>query len=468
MTSQPNRHPVRILGIDPGLRRTGWGVVAIAGNRLSFPRLRVAGDRRQGRRSPAGWLPSMTGCGTWSTNHAPDEAAVEATFVNRDAVATLKLGQARGIAMLVPALPGRVAGGRIRAQPGEEDHHRRRPRREGADPHDDRRAPAQGRSANDRRRGRRARGRGHPTRTTAKVRCSQGGGPMDLGSTYATSRRPRPGADPLPACGERVARGFAARRVRGNSPNAHNSRWSPSPTVCFARRSTLSPQAGRGDAGAQHRASNSRVEHRGGERSDDRQAQGHRRQLRRGTASSSTSAASAIWCTVRRAPCKSCRRRANQRRWRSRPMCARTRSTFSGSTPNSNANASACCRPCRASGRRSHWRSSRALKPAELASAIALRDKAMVARTPGVGPKVAERIVTELKDKAPAYARCRSGGDQARRRDRRAAAHRNRSRMRSPRWSIWAMVNRRRPPPSRRQPAAPAKAPMHGSSSGSG
>jgi Holliday junction DNA helicase RuvA len=44
------------------------------------------------------------------------------------------------------------------------------------------------------------------------------------------------------------------------------------------------------------------------------------------------------------------------------------------------------------------------LKPAELASAIAMRDKAMVARTPGVGPKVAERIVTELKDKAPAYA----------------------------------------------------------------
>jgi Holliday junction DNA helicase RuvA len=43
------------------------------------------------------------------------------------------------------------------------------------------------------------------------------------------------------------------------------------------------------------------------------------------------------------------------------------------------------------------------LKPAELASAIAMRDKAMVARTPGVGTKVAERIVTELKDKAPAY-----------------------------------------------------------------
>ncbi len=44
------------------------------------------------------------------------------------------------------------------------------------------------------------------------------------------------------------------------------------------------------------------------------------------------------------------------------------------------------------------------LKPSELASAVAMRDKAMVARTPGVGPKVAERIVTELKDKAPAFA----------------------------------------------------------------
>jgi len=43
------------------------------------------------------------------------------------------------------------------------------------------------------------------------------------------------------------------------------------------------------------------------------------------------------------------------------------------------------------------------LKPSDLASAIAMRDKAMVARTPGVGPKVAERIVTELKDKAPAF-----------------------------------------------------------------
>jgi Holliday junction DNA helicase RuvA len=44
------------------------------------------------------------------------------------------------------------------------------------------------------------------------------------------------------------------------------------------------------------------------------------------------------------------------------------------------------------------------LKPADLANAVAMRDKATIARSPGVGPKVAERIVTELKDKAPAYA----------------------------------------------------------------
>jgi Holliday junction DNA helicase RuvA len=69
------------------------------------------------------------------------------------------------------------------------------------------------------------------------------------------------------------------------------------------------------------------------------------------------------------------------------------------------------------------------LKPGELASAIALRDKAMVARTPGVGPKVAERIVTELKDKAPAHAArrpwcgCRAPSmTDARRADRRAVS----------------------------------------------
>ena len=100
------RRLIRILGIDPGLRRTGWGVVALEGNRLELPRLRLACDRREGGSSPRGSSSSMTGLRRVVEEHAPHEAAVEATFVNKDASATLKLGQARGIAMLVPAIAG--------------------------------------------------------------------------------------------------------------------------------------------------------------------------------------------------------------------------------------------------------------------------------------------------------------------------------------------------------------------------
>ncbi len=97
--------PIRILGIDPGLRRTGWGMVVIEGNRLSFVACgSVASDDKV---SLSLRLVSIhNGLQQVIAAHAPDEAAVEATFVNRDAVATLKLGQARGIAMLVPALAG--------------------------------------------------------------------------------------------------------------------------------------------------------------------------------------------------------------------------------------------------------------------------------------------------------------------------------------------------------------------------
>ncbi len=97
--------PIRILGIDPGLRRTGWGMVVIEGNRLSFVACgSVASDDKV---SLSLRLVSIhDGLQQVVAAHAPDEAAVEATFVNRDAVATLKLGQARGIAMLVPALAG--------------------------------------------------------------------------------------------------------------------------------------------------------------------------------------------------------------------------------------------------------------------------------------------------------------------------------------------------------------------------
>jgi crossover junction endodeoxyribonuclease RuvC len=99
------RRPIRILGIDPGLRRTGWGVVTIEGNRLSFlgcGSLATDDKAALGMRLVA----IHDGLRKVVADYAPDEAAVEATFVNKDASATLKLGQARGIAMLVPAAAG--------------------------------------------------------------------------------------------------------------------------------------------------------------------------------------------------------------------------------------------------------------------------------------------------------------------------------------------------------------------------
>jgi crossover junction endodeoxyribonuclease RuvC len=99
------KQPIRILGIDPGLRRTGWGVVAIDGNRLSFLGCgSVATDDKAALSIRL--LAIHDGLRQVIAAHAPDEAAVESTFVSRDAVATLKLGQARGIAMLAPAIAG--------------------------------------------------------------------------------------------------------------------------------------------------------------------------------------------------------------------------------------------------------------------------------------------------------------------------------------------------------------------------
>src|SRR5579863_3379210 len=97
--------PIRILGIDPGLRRTGWGVVEIAGNRLGF--IGCGSVTSNDRDSMAMRLLAIhDGLMRILDEFRPDEAAVEATFVNKDANATLKLGQARGIAMVVPARAG--------------------------------------------------------------------------------------------------------------------------------------------------------------------------------------------------------------------------------------------------------------------------------------------------------------------------------------------------------------------------
>jgi crossover junction endodeoxyribonuclease RuvC len=99
------RTPIRILGIDPGLRRTGWGVIDIEGNNLTFVGCgSVATDDKA---ALAVRLVSIhDGLARVIERFHPSEAAVEATFVNRDATATLKLGQARGVALLIPARAG--------------------------------------------------------------------------------------------------------------------------------------------------------------------------------------------------------------------------------------------------------------------------------------------------------------------------------------------------------------------------
>jgi len=96
---------IRILGIDPGLRRTGWGVVEIAGNRLGFIGCGTVATSNE-ESLAARLLVIHDGLMRILDEFRPDEAAVEATFVNKDAKATLKLGQARGIAIVVPAKAG--------------------------------------------------------------------------------------------------------------------------------------------------------------------------------------------------------------------------------------------------------------------------------------------------------------------------------------------------------------------------
>ena len=105
MTSVPIRQPVRILGIDPGLRRTGWGVIEIDGNRLVF--VGCGSVEPVDTLSLANRLLAIhEGLSAVLGDFSPAEAAVEQTFVNKDGVATLKLGQARGVAMLAPAMFG--------------------------------------------------------------------------------------------------------------------------------------------------------------------------------------------------------------------------------------------------------------------------------------------------------------------------------------------------------------------------
>ena len=96
---------VRIIGIDPGLRRTGWGVVDADRGGLRFVACgSVVSDETESLGARLRQI--FDGLTRVLAELAPLEAAIEQTFVNRDAAATLKLGQARGIALLVPALSG--------------------------------------------------------------------------------------------------------------------------------------------------------------------------------------------------------------------------------------------------------------------------------------------------------------------------------------------------------------------------
>ncbi len=96
---------VRIIGIDPGLQRTGWGVVDVTGNRLSF--VACGTITSTAKDDLASRLVELhDGLTAVIEAHGPDEAAVEHTFVNTNPTATLKLGQARGVALLVPAKHG--------------------------------------------------------------------------------------------------------------------------------------------------------------------------------------------------------------------------------------------------------------------------------------------------------------------------------------------------------------------------
>jgi crossover junction endodeoxyribonuclease RuvC len=96
---------IRIIGIDPGLRNMGWGILEIVGSKLVFV---ASGSVHSNAQMPlAIRLRELhQGLAGVISGYAPMEAAVEETFVNRDPQSALKLGQARGIALVVPALAG--------------------------------------------------------------------------------------------------------------------------------------------------------------------------------------------------------------------------------------------------------------------------------------------------------------------------------------------------------------------------
>ncbi len=96
---------MRIIGLDPGLRHTGWGVIDVEGNRLVHVADGVVHSEDDAPLSER-LLAIHQGVSAAIAEFSPDEAAIEETFVNVNPSSTLKLGQARGVVMLAPALAG--------------------------------------------------------------------------------------------------------------------------------------------------------------------------------------------------------------------------------------------------------------------------------------------------------------------------------------------------------------------------
>jgi crossover junction endodeoxyribonuclease RuvC len=100
-----NIRAIRIIGIDPGLRNVGWGLIEVEGSRLAY--VGCGSIQTRADLSLAERLAQIhRGLTALIEAERPDEAAVEETFVNRDPQSALKLGQARGIALAAPALLG--------------------------------------------------------------------------------------------------------------------------------------------------------------------------------------------------------------------------------------------------------------------------------------------------------------------------------------------------------------------------
>ena len=302
--------PIRILGIDPGLRRTGWGLIEVDGNRLIY--VACGSVATSDKASLAERLVTIhDGLAKVVEEFAPDEAAVEATFVNKDASATLKLGQARGIAMLIPAragipvaeyAPNLVKKTIVGAGHCEKEQIRLMLRR----------AAAEGRSADPRRR-RRARHRGDACASPAKRHVEAEGGGAMIGKLKGI----------IDSYGE----DFIVLDVQGVGYLVH----------CSARTLQALPAAGE--------AATLSIETH--VREDQIRLFGFLTDV--------------------------------EREW------FRLLQTVQGV------------------GAKVALSVLGTFKPGDLASAIAMGDKAAIRRAPGVGPKVAERIVIELKDKAPAY-----------------------------------------------------------------